>query len=75
MGRIRKRYDGVFKARVALAAINGDRTTAEIASQYSVHPNQVAQWKKQALDALPEFFSGKRKKREQDGTGSVIISV
>jgi transposase len=66
MGRIRKRYDGVFKAKVALLAIKGEQTTAEIASSYSVHPNQVTLWKKQALDALPELFSEKRKKREED---------
>ena len=66
MGRIRKRYDGAYKAKIALLAIKGEQTTAEIASNYSVHPNQVTQWKKQALDALPEVFSDRRKKREED---------
>lgn len=65
MGRIRKRYDGAFKAKVAVAALKGEQTTAEIASQYSVHPNQVLQWKKQALDALPEIFSEGKKKQEE----------
>jgi len=66
MGRIRKRYDGAFKAKVALLAIKGEQTTAEIASNYSVHPNQVTQWKKQVLEALPEIFSERNKKREED---------
>ncbi len=66
MGSIRKRYDGAFKAKIALLAIKGEQTTAEIASTYSVHPNQVTMWKKQALEAMPEIFSEKRKKREQD---------
>ncbi len=66
MWRIRKRRDGAFKARVALSAIKGEQTTAEIASQYSVHPNQVTQWKKKVPAVLPEIFSEKRKKREQD---------
>lgn len=66
MGSIRKRYDGAFKAKIALLAIRGEQTTAEIASAYSIHPNQITQWKKQALEAMPEIFSEKRKKREQD---------
>ena len=66
MGSIRKRYDGAFKAKIALLAIKGEQTTAEIASSYSVHPNQITMWKKQALEAMPETFSEKRKKREQD---------
>ena len=65
MGRIRKRYDGAFKARVALAAIKGKQTTSEIASQYSVHPKQATQWKRRVLDALPEIFSEGKKKEER----------
>jgi transposase len=66
MGSIRKRYDGAFKAKIALLAIRGEQTTAEIASAYSVHPNQITMWKKQALEAMPDIFSEKHKKREQD---------
>lgn len=65
MGSMRKRYDGAFKAKIALLALKGEQTTAEIASQYSVHPNQVMLWKKQALEGLPEVFSDRRKKREE----------
>ena len=46
----RKRYDGQFKAQVAIEAIKNQQTTAQIASEYGVHPNQVSQWKKQVLD-------------------------
>lgn len=66
MGSIRKRYDGALKAKVAIAAIRGEQTAAEIASAYSVHPNLVTLWKKQALEAFPEIFSERRKKREED---------
>jgi transposase-like protein len=64
---MRKRYDAGFKARVALEAIRGERTVAEIASMYGVHPNQISKWKKQALDELPNIFSGRYEKREMQG--------
>ena len=67
MSVMRKRYDGSFKARVALEAIRGDRTVAEIAAAYGVHPNQISKWKKQALDELPKIFSGRYEKTEAQG--------
>lgn len=62
----RKQYDNHFKARVALEAIKNQRTIAQIASHYSVHPNQVTQWKKRVLEALPEIFSAKPNRQQQD---------
>ena len=64
----RKRYSADLKTRVALEAIKGQKTANEIAAEYGVHPTQIAQWKKQALDGLPEVFSpqaGKREKSEE----------
>ena len=55
----RKQYKADFKARVALAAIKSERTINELAAHYEVHPGQITKWKKQALAALPEVFSGK----------------
>ena len=49
---------------MALEAIRGERTLAEIASIYQVHPNQISKWRKQALDELPNIFSGRYEKRE-----------
>ena len=66
MGLKRNSYTAAFKARVALEAIKGERTIAEIASETGVHPNQISNWKKQALEELPEIFSsGKKKRKEQ----------
>jgi transposase-like protein len=64
---MRKRYDASFKARVALEALRGERTVAEIASAYGVHPNQISKWKRQALDELPKIFSGRYEKKEAHG--------
>ena len=62
MSKQRKNYSAEFKAKVAIAAIKGQHTVNEIASQYSVHPNQVMAWKKQALAAIPDSFSSRRER-------------
>src|SRR2546423_12557445 len=59
----RKRYSAELKAKVALEAIKGQKTTNEIAAEYGVHPSQISQWKKQVLDELPQFFSKQEKDR------------
>ena len=48
----RKIYDGNFKARVVLEVIRGQKTISEIASEYGVHPNQIINWKKKAIEKL-----------------------
>ena len=63
----RKRYSSALKAKVALEAIKGQKTVNEIASEYGVHPSQIAQWKKQALEELPEIFSNRQSKKEKQG--------
>ena len=61
--RQRRRFSAAFKARVAREALKERKTLAELAAEYDVHPNQISQWKRQLLDALPEVFS---KRRESD---------
>ena len=56
----RRRFTAEFKARVVRAALREDKTLAALASQFDVHPNQITEWKRQALEALPELF-GRRK--------------
>jgi transposase-like protein len=66
MKQQRKRYSAAIKAKVALEAIRGQKTANEIASEYGVHPTQIAQWKKQVLDELPCIFSqGQREKTDE----------
>jgi transposase len=61
--RQRKKYSPDFKARVALAAIKGDATVAELAQRYEVHPNLIAQWKRKAVESLAEVFASGRAQR------------
>ena len=60
MTRKRRSFRAEFKARVALETIKNQHTLQEIASRFEVHPNQVDQWKRQALESLPEAFSKRR---------------
>tara|TARA_B100002049_G_C16045070_1_gene360746 strand:- start:962 stop:1243 length:282 start_codon:yes stop_codon:yes gene_type:complete len=56
----RRNYSPKFKARVARAAIEGNATTAELAQRFEVHPNLITQWKRKALDHLPDAFDSGR---------------
>lgn len=56
MTRKRKKYSSQFKFKVALEAVKGQQTLNEIASQHSVHPNQVSSWKKQLLEEGEAVF-------------------
>jgi transposase-like protein len=58
MKRTRQKHSAGFKAKVALAAIKGDRTVAELAVHFGVHPNQIHNWKKQLLDGAESVFEG-----------------
>ena len=61
---MRKSFDSKFKARIAIEAIKEEKTIAEIANQYQVHPNQVSIWKKEALTEMPDLFQDGRKKQK-----------
>ncbi len=65
MTRKRRSFDAQYKARVALEAIREEKTLSEIASQYGVHPQRIAAWKKEALRRLAELFQEGRPR----GTG------
>src|SRR3546814_17987764 len=57
--RARRNHSGAFKAKVALAAIRGEKTLAELAQQFDVHPNQITAWRAQLLDGAAEVFGGR----------------
>lgn len=56
MRRPRRNHTKQFKAQVALATLKGDKTLAELSSQFNVHPNQIMEWKKLLLERASEVF-------------------
>jgi transposase len=56
--RARRSHSPAFKAKVALAAIKGEKTLADLAQQYDVHPNQITAWKTQLLEGAAGLFGG-----------------
>ena len=65
MTRKRRSFGASFKAKVALAAVRGDKTTAEMASKFGVHANQISSWKRQLLEGATELFAdGRHRKKE-----------
>ena len=58
--KTRRRFTAEFKAKVALEAIRGERTISELAMKHQLHPNQITQWKRQAIDGLAKAFDDKR---------------
>ncbi len=60
----RKNHSPSFKAKVALEAIKEDRTVAELAQIYQIHPNLISKWKKKALENIGGIFSGDVKSPE-----------
>ena len=55
----RRKHSPAFKAKVALEALRGDKTIAEIASQYEIHPNQITQWKKILAEEAAGIFENR----------------
>ena len=58
MKRTRRNHGATLKAQVALAAVNGDKTLAELAEQFRVYPTQITEWKQQLLARAADVFGG-----------------
>lgn len=66
MRRNRRSFPREFKAKVALAAVRGDRTVNEIAAKFELHPTQVCAWKRQLLDGASELFADGRQRGDAE---------
>ena len=60
MKRTRRNHGASFKAQVALAAVKGDKTLAELAEHFRVHPTQITEWKQQLLVRAADVFGGSK---------------
>jgi len=66
MKQIRKKHSPAFKAKVALAALQGEHTIAELASRFEVHPSQIHAWKKALVQGAPQLFENGAGRPEKD---------
>ena len=66
MARKRRNFSGAFKAKVALAACRGEKTTAQLAAEYEVHAGQITAWKKQLLEGAVGLFEDGRGRRPDE---------
>jgi len=66
MARKRRSFGAAFKAKVALAACRGEKTTAQLAAEFGVHVSQITAWKKQLLQGAAGLFEDGRGKLPED---------
>ncbi len=71
MTTIRKTHTTDFKTKVAIAAIKEQKTINELTSEYGVHASQINNWKNKALSIIPEDFSGKSEKEQENQQGKI----
>ena len=64
--RKRRNHSSAFKAKVALAAVKGEHTLAELAEQFDVHPNQIQDWKRRLIEGAEDVFGGHADKARHD---------
>jgi len=62
----RRKHSPSFKARVALEALKGEETVAQLAGRFNIHPNQVHKWKKELADGVTGIFDNSRGQKKSD---------
>lgn len=66
MSELRRRHSGAFKAKVALAAVKGDETVAELASRFGVHPSQIHAWKRALVEGAADLMQDGKSKDDDN---------
>lgn len=74
MSNVRKQYTGAFKAKVALAAMRGESTVAQLASLYEIHPTMINAWRKQLEEGASSVFDPGRKAASKEKATEETIS-
>lgn len=64
MKKGRRNHSAAFKAKVAMEAVKGMKSMAELAAEFEVHPTQIAVWKKWLMESAPELFADGRRRRD-----------
>jgi len=75
MRNMRRGHDAAFKAKIALEAVKGEKTLAQLSSEFGVHANQIRQWRKQLLEELPVFSRIAGRRRIEIGKGFCRNSI
>lgn len=73
MKATKKQYSAAEKTKIALEAIKGDLTTAQISSKYGVHATQISNWKQQAIESMQAGFNGRRGQLKADDEQSELV--
>ena len=71
MKQNRRKHNPAFKAKVALEALKGEETTAELASRFEVHPGQIRKWKRTLTEDAAGIFGGDHDHRKKDDEGLI----
>ena len=67
----RRRFSADFKTKVALEALKGEETLSELAARFDLHPNMIAQWKRQAVEGMAEVFATKGSRHKELGEAQI----